>query len=168
MGKVYGQCKDIQVSITRPNNTDAYIIGDVCGTSPATNIEFANISTQKGGDYAGNGVIITGASLEVDVNAIPSGMSGFRLHLYKSAPTAIADNAAYNLPSGDRLKYIGNIPIDTPEDLGDTLFSRNNNINMQIALADGGNSIYGILETRGAFTPSAQTVKKVTLYVLEV
>ena len=151
----------VSASHTRPDNTTAYAIGDVVGTDAATNLSWANINSASG-----KTVIITGVSLEVDVNAVPSGMSSLRLHLYTSAPTAITDNLAFNLPSGDRTKYAGWIDIDTPIDIGDTLFIRMNNVNFQVAPA--ARTLYGMLETRGAFTPSSQTVKTVTLYAVEV
>lgn len=150
-------------SLTRANDTTAYSVGDVIGTSTSGNLTFLSCSTIDGGH-----IIIAGVSLEIDVNAIPSGMGLFRLHLYDSAPTAIADNAAYNLPSGDRSKYLGYIEIDTPVDLGDTLYSAMNNVTMKRQLASGSNTLYGMLETRGAYTPSAQAVKKVTLHIVGV
>lgn len=146
---------------TRPNDTTAYTALDVVGTSPATNIEFANVTS-----VAGNFVVITGVSLRVDVASIPSGMSSLRLHLYNSAPTAIADNTAFNLPSADRSKYLGYVDIDTPLDLGDTLYIENLNINKQVKTVT--TSIFGILQTIGAYTPSSQTVNTVTLHTLGV
>ena len=151
------------VTHTRPNNTTAYAIGDVVGTDPATNLSFSDVST-----IAGGYVIITGVSLEIDVGSVPSGMSSFRLHLYDSAPTAITDNLAYNLPSADRSKYLGYIEIYAPSDLGDTLWVRVDNVNLLVKLANGSTTLYSMLETRAAYTPSAQAVKKVTLYCLEV
>lgn len=148
-------------SQTRPDNTTAYTAGDVVGTDGATNLEFTNVVANSGAT-----AIITGAMLEIDVNAVPSGMNSFRLHLYTSAPTAIADNTAYNLPSGDRTKYAGWIDIDVPTDIGDTIFSRVNNVNFQVAPST--TSLFGLLETRGAYTPSAEDVAKVTLFALEV
>jgi hypothetical protein len=158
---VTGNSGIVASSHTRPDNTTAYTAGDVVGTDAATNLSWTNVNSANG-----KTVIITGVSLEVDVNAVPSGMSTFRLHIYTSAPTAIADNSAYNLPSGDRTKYAGWIDIDTPTDLGDTLFARMNNVNFEIAPAV--RTLYGMLETRGAYTPSSQTVKTVTLYAVEV
>lgn len=167
MGKVNGQGIDVAVSMTRPANTTAYSANDVCGTDPATNMVFSNVSSFKGGKHSGGDIIIVGASLKIDVNAVPSGMSGFRLHLYKAAPTAIADNSAYNLATTDT-GYIGNIELDTPIDLGSALWSRKDNQNIKVSLAEGSNTIYGILETIGAYTPSSAAVKTVTIYVLEV
>jgi hypothetical protein len=154
------------VSQTRPADTTAYAIGDVVGSSNTgapTVLTFTNVSV-----VAGSNVIITGLSLEVDVNAVPSGMGTFRLHLYDTSPTAIADNVAYNLPSADRAKYLGWLDIDTPVDLGDTLFVRMNNVNFKTKLATSSTSLYGILETRGAYTPSSGAVKVIRLNVLGV
>lgn len=158
---VGGNTASVSSSHTRPDDTTAYSAGDVVGTNPATNLIFSNVNSSSG-----KTVIITGVSLEVDVASVPAGMSSFRLHLYTSAPTAIVDNASYNLPSGDRAKYSGPIDIDTPIDEGDTLFVRMNNVNFQITPAV--QTIYGMLETRGAYTPTAQAVKKVTIHCLEV
>lgn len=153
----------ISASSTRPDNTDAYIAGDVVGTSPATNISFSGVSSVAGGS-----VVLQSISLRIDVAAIPAGMSTFRLHLYNADPTAIADSAAYNLPSGDRTKYLGFIEVDTPIDLGDTLWVQKDNIGMLINLATGSTSLYGMLETRGGYTPTALVAKTLALHVLEV
>jgi hypothetical protein len=145
---------------TRPNNTTAYTIGDVVGTDPATNLIFSNVGN------AGKNIFITGLTMRVNVANVPSGMSNFRLHLYNAAPTAIADNLAYNLPSEDREKYLGYIDMLTPQDFGDTLWTEELQINKMVKLVDS--NLYGILETKGAFTPTAQCVKTLTLHTVEV
>jgi hypothetical protein len=158
---ISSNASSVSKSHTRPNDSDPYGIGDVVGTNPATNIEFENVVA-----ISGSHAIIMGASLEVDVASIPAGMSSFRLHLYDSAPTAILDNAVFDLPSGDRSKYLGYIEISTPVDLGATLWSQIDNVNMKRKLAS--TSIFGMLETRGAYTPTASCVKKVTLHIVGV
>jgi hypothetical protein len=95
-------------------------------------------------------------------------MIGFELHLYNAAPTAIVDNAAYNLPSGDRAKYIGYIDLDAPKRCGDTLISDTKNIGFDCKLASSSTTLYGILVTKGAFTPTALTQKSLELGILEV
>jgi hypothetical protein len=98
-------------SKTRPNDTTAYAALDVIAESDSTGTvwTFANIGPSGGGK-----VLLTRAWIRIDVNAIPSGMGAFRVELYSTAPTAINDNAAYNLPSGDRAKYLGYVEIPTP------------------------------------------------------
>jgi hypothetical protein len=151
----------ISQSLTRANNTDAYTALDVVGTASSATITFTDALLQAGGHF-----IIMGASLRVDVNAVPSGMSSFRLHLYSATPTTIADNAAFNLPAADRDNYYGYIEFDTPTDLGDTLYAFKDNINMKRKLATDSTTIYGILQTVGAFTPSASAVKTVKLHIV--
>lgn len=150
-----------KVAVTRPDNTTAYTELDVLGTDPATVIEFANIAPAGGGP-----VVLLYASLRVDVDSIPSGLGQTRLHLYTSAPTAIADNAAFNLPSGDRAKYLGYITLPAPADLGDTLFVEDDFLRKQVIATSS--SLFAVAQTIGAFTPSALTVKNWELRAAEV
>lgn len=152
------------VSLTRTNDTNAYSANDVIGaaTGSTAALTFASIGPSAGGE-----VVVTSASLEVDVSAVPSGMANMRLHLYSvTPPSALGDNAAWDLPSGDRASYLGYIDLGTPVDLGSTLYVAADGINRQITLASG--SVYGYLVTIGAYTPSAQAVKKITLHSIAV
>lgn len=153
----------VSASQTRPNDTTAYAAGDVVGTNPATNLVFNNVLPNAGGVF-----VVLGARIRIDVAAIPAGMSGFRVHLYNAAPTAIVDNAPYNLPSGDRAKYLGFITVSSIRDLGDTLWVQDDNLNVTGKLAAGSTSLWGILETIGAFTPTALAVKTITLNIAAV
>ena len=146
-------------AFTRPDNTTAYAANDVVGATEA-NITFANVLG------AAQLFIITGASLRIDAAAIPAGMGGFKLYLFDAAPTAIADNAAFNLIAADRAKLVGVIQIATPVDVGDTLWSQNDNINLNGKLVT--TSLYGVLVTDNAYTPTAQCVKTITLYTIGV
>jgi hypothetical protein len=56
-------------------------------------------------------VIIQSISLVFSDSTVPSGMGAFRLHLYSASPTAIADNAAFDLASGERATYMGFIDL---------------------------------------------------------
>ncbi len=152
--------KSVSASQTRPNDTTAYTALDVVGQDPAANIEFANVGAADGM------FVILGARLRIDVAAIPAGMTSFRLHLYDAAPTAIIDNAAFNLIAADRGKYLGYVTIENILDLGDTLFLQSDNVNVSGKLA--GTALYGILQTVGAYTPTALTVHTVTIIVAEV
>lgn len=64
------------VTITRPADTTAYTANDVVGGA----VSFPAIAWQ-GADF-----IITSASLAIDIAAVPTGMSGFRAHLYNITP----------------------------------------------------------------------------------
>jgi hypothetical protein len=153
---VSGNGYTAQTSTTRPSNTTAYIAGDVCGAAAAA-IEFASI-----GPAAGH-IIITDADLRVDVTAVPAGMTSFRLHLYNvTPPSALADNAVWDLPAGDRASYLGYIDLGSPVDVGATLFVQSGTINKKLKMGTT-TSLFGYLVTNGGFTPSSATVKTIRL-----
>jgi hypothetical protein len=151
------------VTITRPSNTTAYTAGDVIGdTNGSAIFTFANMCKAGGGE-----VLINSIELEVDVASLPSGsMAGFVVRLYNASPTAIADNAPWDLPSGDRGKYLGKIILGTPVDEGGTLFIDNDQISKQITLT--GTSLYVELQTLGAYTPTSAGVKRLTIHSMGV
>ncbi len=147
------------VSLTRPNDTNVYAANDVIGaaTGSTAALTFASMGP------SGGQIMITSVALEIDVNAVPSGMTSFRLYLYGiTPPSALGDNAAWDLPSGDRASYLGYVDLGTPIDLGSTLYVETYNINKQLTLA--GTSLFGYLVTNGGYTPSAQAVKVITLH----
>ena len=148
------------VTFTRPSNTTAYAVNDAIGdTSGSAILTFSDLCRAGGGD-----VLITSIEVEVDVATSPIGTTTLRL--YNAAPTAIADNAAWDLVSDDRGKYLGSIKLATPTDEGSTLFSNNDGINKHILMT--GTSLYCILTTDTAFTPASATVKRITIHTLEV
>ena len=148
------------VTITRPSDTTAYTANDVVGATAAA-LNFTNVAPQN------SVIIVTSVELEIDVTAVPSGMTSFRLHLYNvTPPSAAADNAAWDLPAGDRAAYLGYIDLGTPADLGSTLYVRSDGVNAQFQLI--GTGLFGYLVTIGAFTPSSAAVKKITLHSIEV
>jgi hypothetical protein len=135
-------------TLTRPANTTAYTAGDVIGAAAAA-------FTLATGLTLGQRAILTSMDLRIDIAAVPSGMATFRVHLYSvTPPSALADNAAFDLPSGDRASYLGYVTLTAPVDLGATCFSQVDGINKQIQLS-GSSDVFGYLETVGAFTPAA-------------
>ena len=129
-------------TVTRAANTTAYTAGDVVGGV----INFK-------GFPANADVLITSADLRIDIASIPSGMTSFRMHLYKERPaSAYVDNDAWDLPSGDRDDYIGFVDIGAIADLGSTLYVQNSDARMQVRTGLIG--LFGYLVTVGAFTPA--------------
>jgi hypothetical protein len=152
----------VSTSHTRPNDTSAYGAGDVLGTATGSTAAF----TFTGIGAATKVIRITGTRLEIDVAAVPSGMTSFRLHLYNvTPPSALGDNAAWDLPSGDRASYLGYIDLGTPVDVGSTLYIQQSGLDNDF-LMGATTSLFGYLVTNGAYTPSASVVKSITLYAM--
>ena len=148
-------------TITRPATTPTYAINDVIGDVSGSGIvSFAGLSKSGGGE-----VVITSATIEVDVAS--STIGPVTLHLYNASPTAIADDAAWSLVSGDRSLHINEIKFNTPLNRGATYFGVLDQIYKQVTIPSGG-TLYGILTTDSSYTPAASVVKKITLHTLDV
>jgi hypothetical protein len=149
------------VTVTRPANTTAYSDNDVVGGP----IEFPNINLGLKGNNAGD-ILITSSELEIDVAAIPSGMTSFNMYFYSvTPPSALADNSPFDIPAGDRASFLGKISLGTPVDEGSTLYIRTDQVNSHLSPA--GTSIFAYLVTVKGFTPAGNSeVYKPTLHAI--
>lgn len=146
---------DVAASFSRPADTAAYSAGDVVGGV----LRFQNVGP------AGGSVVVTSFQLEIDRAGVPAGMTGYRLHLYNvTPPSALADNAPFAFPAGDRAAYLGYVDIDAPVDLGGTLYSEVNNIGKQVKLL--GTDAWAYMVTASAYTPGNATPYKPTLHTV--
>lgn len=155
---------EASVTLTRTADTNAYTAGDVLGaaTGATAALQFTL------GPSGGGEVIITTARFEIDKTSVPSGMTSFRLYLYSvTPPSALGDNAAWDLPSGDRASFRGYVDLGTPVDLGSTLYVETLQINKQIAVPAGG-ILFAYLVTNGGYTPASADVQKITLHSIGV
>lgn len=148
---------DVPVTITRPGNTTAYAANDVLGGALDLGVLGAASGTS----------MITSLQLEADIAALPSGQTTWILHFYNvTPPSALADNAAFDIPSGDRASYLGQLPIASLADQGSTLYVEANAINKQVKLPAGAH-LFAYLVTVGAFTPNANSeVYKLTVHTV--
>ena len=151
------------VSLTRTNDTNVYAARDVIGAATGST---AALTFPTMGPSAGR-IMVTSAQLELDITAVISGMTSFTLYLYNvTPPSALGDNAAFDIPSGDRASFLGKISLGTPVDEGSTLYVETNGINKQFKLS--GTSIFAYLVTEGTYTPAASSVFVVTLHAVAV
>ena len=157
------------VTITRPSNTTGYTAGDVIGVADSgtpANAGSAIITLSDIGPSGGY-VLVQSVRLIIGNTSVPTGMGAFRLHLYMESPTAILDNAALDLVSGDVGKYAGYIDLPTPLDLGSTIVTQADYPGTLIKLATGSTSLFVELETRSAYTPASGTLYDLRVLTLE-
>lgn len=146
------------VAVTRPANTTGYTANDVVGAAAAA-ITFPDIGPR------GGKIMITTTELRIDGTSVISGVTSYRLYLYSvTPPSALADNAAFDLPSGDRASFLGYVDLGTPVDLGSTLYVQTAQTNRQFTLT--GTDLFGYLVTVGAYTPESATVHTITLHAV--
>lgn len=140
-------------TVTRPDDTTGYGAGDVVGGAFALGPLGAPNAT----------VMIVSSSLRIDSTGVIAGETSYTLHLYSATPpSAIADNAVWDLPAGDRSVYLGYVTLGTPVDMGSTLWVETPSIQKMLKLATS--TVYGYLVTVGAYTPTALRVYTPTLH----
>lgn len=107
---------------------------------------------------SGAQIILTGFEMEID--GATAEASAWRLYLYNvTPPSATADAAAWDIPSGDRASFLGYIDLGTAVDLGSTQWVEAHGINKEIKLS--GATVFGYLINLTTLTPAAiaHTVK---------
>lgn len=150
------------VTITRPATTPTYTAGQLIGdTNGSAIFAFTNMAKTGGGE-----VMITSMELEVDVATVPTGMAGFTVRLFNASPTAVADAGTWDIPSGDRGKYIGKVSMGTPVKEGSTLFIENDGINKQITLPT--TTLYVEMQTAGGYLATTSAVKHLTIHTMDL
>ena len=157
------------VTIERPDNTTGYTAGDVIGIADSGTPANAGsaIHTLSNIGPSGGYVLIQSVRLMIGLTSVTSGMGAFRLHLYTESPTAILDNAAFDLLSGDVGKYAGYIDLPAPQDFGSILVSQADYPGTLIKLASASTTLYAQLETKGTYTPAAETLYDLRVLTLE-
>lgn len=157
VSSVQGFGYDVVASITRPANTTTYTARDVVGGA----ITFTGLAP------AAATILLTGSQFELDIATIPSGMTSFTLYLYNvTPPSAVADNAAFDLASGDRASYLGKVDLGTPIDEGGTCYIETS-FTKQIKTASA--NVFGYLVTTGGYIPAANSeVYKITMHAVGV
>ena len=138
----------VSTTITRAANTTAYAAGDNVGSTDAGGYTFTNAAGSSGG----SGIIMGMFAEWNDVTTIK--MSG-EVHLFDTAFTAVADNAAYVVSDAEAITCVGIIPF--------TLFNNGNqdicdcgNISYPFTTVGSANLRFAVV-TRSASTPIANS-----------
>jgi hypothetical protein len=122
------------------------------GDSHGTAQELKLLDRYGGAIPAGSTVRITSATLQINGATVET--TAWRVHLFNvTPPSALADDAAFTLASGDRASYLGYADISQVIDLGDTLYIDMPNLNKQCKLV--GSSLFGYLVNGTTLTPQA-------------
>lgn len=130
-----------RVLVTRPANVTAYAAGDVIGAAANAAFEVPLIGPEGG--------MVQLQSLRLLIHSATqlTNPGALRLHFYSAAPTGIADNAVWDLPSGDRAAYLDYIDLPAPVDMGSTLLVRGGNWDgSAFSLALGSTSLWCFLQ----------------------
>lgn len=153
------------VTVTRPSNTNTYQANDVLGpTGGGTACMDFSFTPAP---VSGSCIEIRGITFERDVAALAAGETSYTLHFYNvTAPSALADEATFDLPSGDRAAYLGSVLLGTPVDYGATLFFQLDGVGKMLKLS--GTHLFAYLVTTGSYPASSATVHKVNILAVQL
>jgi hypothetical protein len=150
--------------MTRPANTTAYASGDlVADNTTAGSVTPMSFSVAR---IAGGSVMIRRARVNKSGTGITN--ANFRLHLYSSSPTVTnGDNGVWL--SNQRATYLGSLDVTLDRAMSDGaagIGAPGAGAEISHELASG-QTIYGLLEARGAYTPESGETFVVALEVLQ-
>ena len=149
-------------TITRPNDTTAYASGDLVAndTTAGSVTPFSwNVGLCRGIKLWRVGIAKSSASVT---------HASYRVHLYNDSPTvANGDNGAI---SSTRSSYIGFVDVAAPATaFSDAYYANgvfvNNSVQAPLFMrTDLDGYVYGLLEARGSYTPTAQETYAISLF----
>ena len=148
-----------EYTITRPANTTAYAADDQIGGTTTAMIQFSNVAT-----LASDGKDSSGYILGLTVATSDTGMIGkmLRLVLYDgSFDYSVSDNIGHSEGSIPHLKaVVDQIDVPIVNVTAGGAYGKCILTNLRIPYkTNGQNSLYGILTTKEAFTPSANSTQ---------
>lgn len=149
-------------TITRPNDTTAYASGDLVANSTTAG-SVTPFSFNLG---FCRGVKLWRVSISKSSASVTN--AAYRVHLFNDSPTvANGDNGAI---SATRSSYIGFVDVAAPATafsdayLGNGIFVNNSVAAPLFMYTDLDGYVYGLLEARAAYTPTAQETYAISLY----
>ncbi len=159
IGTVGGYTVPIQVTLTRPANTNTYAVLETITDVSGETIDFAGAGRIEGGTG-----YITGLQFETNQAA---NTSAYVLYLFQEDPAAIiADEAVWNSLTGD--KAIRIIPIEIPAAAkvgasGTSAISDVSDLKIPYKCANGSTSLKGQLKTVDGFVAASGQLFDITI-----
>jgi hypothetical protein len=159
IGKVVGIITNPTASVTRPNDTNAYAVGDLVANSVTAGSVTSPSWATATRVAAGNARI-----LKTRLSKTGTGVSGaaFRVHFFSVSPLppTNGDNGVF-VPAG-AANHLGYMDIFSMIQCTDGAVGESP-VGSDISFALGsGQTIYALLEARGAYTPIANEVFTIT------
>lgn len=165
VGKTGGIIVTPTANFTRPADTTAYAVGDAVSNNVTAGSVVA-LSWTAARVATGN-FYVRRARVKKSTTSVTN--AAFRLHIYAADPTASTgivggDNAAFSTKVGT---WIGAIDITVSQAFSDASMGIGApNVGTEInAVLVSGQTLYGLLEARGAYTPGSAEVFTVDLEI---
>lgn len=156
-------------TITRPANATPYASGQLVANSvtagSVNNLQFTTLARVSGG----SGVIV-GASIQKSTTSVTN--AAFRLHLFNTAPTYVTAGDGSNISTvvvASGKGYLGYVDITTMVAFSDVAWGTGapDNTRGSIPYVATAQTIFALVEARGAYTPGSAEVFTIALDALQ-
>lgn len=144
---------EAQTDVTRPADTTAYTANDAWADSTSAPTSGGFTLTGAGRTSGGSGVI---TDIMFTSSAVPGTLLQGELHIFKSAPTAINDNAAWNLSDADAKLRIAIVPFTLLADANNSYYHAQN-LNIGYTCSGSANLRF-LIKVKNAYTPASAEV----------
>ena len=136
-------------TITRAANTTIY-------TASAPNFDvYGDLFELQNIGQAGKAIFLSFFEISLNLDAVPQGMTSFRVYLYPTQPTNIADNSIWTIGSDPVLDSVGfNVFMGIAQG-GGKVVGVIRDLNQEFILTS--TSLWGYLVTNGAIVPDANS-----------
>jgi len=144
----------VEVTITRPADTTAYAANDVVSSSTTEPAAIILDLATAGVPAGGSGYLVKARFLTNQ----SSNVARYRVHLYKSAPTPVNDNAPFTLLWANRANRIGVIDIPALNTAGagsDAANALVADLRLAFKLAPAETRLWAIVQILDGFTPAS-------------
>lgn len=162
--RVVSHTAEVDVSLTRPNDTNAYAANDAIttATSSASGYTFSNCARVN----AGCGTIQDAELILSDPNAT---LCNFELWLFDAAPAVPNDNAAFAFTDAEAATVTAVLKFYASDysDSSNNRIYHMANPPRSFKCASASKALYGVLKTLTAFTPVAQATHRVKLKIIQ-
>ena len=136
-------------TITRADNTTIYTASEPNFDVYGGLFELQNIGV------AGEGIFLSYFEISLDLSDVSQGMTSFRVYLYPTAPTTIADNSIWTIGSDPVLDPTGFTVSVSLAQGGGKVVGVVRDLNQLFILTSS--SLWGYLVSNGAVTPTANS-----------
>jgi hypothetical protein len=163
IGEVGGNLTTVSTQFTRPNDGNAYAANDVVSDSTSVTTMQALAAAAR---VSGGSGYITGIRVNTDKKSITPRL---RVHFYNTTgATLSADNAAWQDRYADNSKYVGSWDMPAMRTGADSASSTNSyaeDLTVRIPYTCAATTLYYVTETLDIFTPAANEVFTVTVFL---
>lgn len=151
-------------TFTRPNNSTPYVIGQLVANSTTAG---SVVPLSFPGAVIAQGCVSLLRSVRIRKSGTTTANASFRVHFFNASPTSAAGDGATFATTGSA-SMLARFDVSTDQAYSDGANGRGKSMqgdDVEFTISSG-NTLYALIEARGAYTPAANETFDVVLELL--